>query len=298
MKIFAPDYYKKFKCIADKCTRSCCVGWRIEIDEATFKKYESLGESVINSIELDSDGSAHFILCENGRCPHLDETGLCKIIMAHGEENLSDICREHPRFYNYLPNRVEVGIGLVCEEAARLILSSEYRNFIEVGEDVCEAFECEFDALAQRERIYRILSDDSLSYEVRLYSIYEKYSISPSKLSADAWQEVILSLEYINEENRERFLSFSADTKAPKYIEKYLERALAYFIFRHTSKEESEAEFSASLGLALFLERLYASLLNKCEKIDTDTAVRLASLISEEIEYSEENVESIKFAYI
>ena len=36
---------------------------------------------------------------------------------------LCQICRDHPRFRNYYSSRVEMGLGLVCEEAARVILS-------------------------------------------------------------------------------------------------------------------------------------------------------------------------------
>lgn len=42
MKLYAPEYYKNFKCIADKCEHSCCIGWEIDIDEETLKKYENL----------------------------------------------------------------------------------------------------------------------------------------------------------------------------------------------------------------------------------------------------------------
>ena len=42
MKLYAPSYYKKFKCIADKCEHSCCIGWEIDIDEETLEKYEKL----------------------------------------------------------------------------------------------------------------------------------------------------------------------------------------------------------------------------------------------------------------
>ena len=31
MKLYAPKYYNEFKCIADKCTHSCCVGWEIDM---------------------------------------------------------------------------------------------------------------------------------------------------------------------------------------------------------------------------------------------------------------------------
>ena len=37
-----PDYYDKFKCIADKCPDTCCAGWQIVIDEASLEKYKKL----------------------------------------------------------------------------------------------------------------------------------------------------------------------------------------------------------------------------------------------------------------
>ena len=40
--VYAPKYYKKFKCIADKCQHSCCVGWEIDIDRESEEKYSRL----------------------------------------------------------------------------------------------------------------------------------------------------------------------------------------------------------------------------------------------------------------
>ena len=39
MKLCAPKYYKKFRCIADKCEHNCCVGWEIDVDESALEKY-------------------------------------------------------------------------------------------------------------------------------------------------------------------------------------------------------------------------------------------------------------------
>ena len=30
MTVTVPSYYKDFKCIADKCRHSCCIGWEID----------------------------------------------------------------------------------------------------------------------------------------------------------------------------------------------------------------------------------------------------------------------------
>ena len=32
-----PNYYDKFKCIANRCKHSCCIGWEIDIDEDTME---------------------------------------------------------------------------------------------------------------------------------------------------------------------------------------------------------------------------------------------------------------------
>ena len=43
MKIYVPDYYSEFSCIADKCSDNCCIGWEIDIDE------NSLESSILES---------------------------------------------------------------------------------------------------------------------------------------------------------------------------------------------------------------------------------------------------------
>ena len=34
-----PKYMKNFECIGKDCIDSCCVGWNIQIDKNTYKKY-------------------------------------------------------------------------------------------------------------------------------------------------------------------------------------------------------------------------------------------------------------------
>ena len=43
MKLRLPNYYKNFKCIADKCKDSCCsAGWEIDIDDKTAEFYKNV----------------------------------------------------------------------------------------------------------------------------------------------------------------------------------------------------------------------------------------------------------------
>ncbi|MBO5286201.1 MAG: flagellar protein FliB, partial [Clostridia bacterium] len=42
MKTIYPSYLDKFNCIADKCPDTCCAGWKVCIDNNTYKKYKSV----------------------------------------------------------------------------------------------------------------------------------------------------------------------------------------------------------------------------------------------------------------
>ena len=46
MQLFAPTYYKKFKCIADRCQHNCCIGWEIDIDGETPERYKNDPENI------------------------------------------------------------------------------------------------------------------------------------------------------------------------------------------------------------------------------------------------------------
>ena len=124
-----PWYYKEFQCIASACSDSCCIGWEIDIDEETWEKYHKVdgdfGKRLQENIQTfqEGDGNCHcFSMDESQRCPFLNEKNLCDIIINLGEEYLGQICTDHPRYYDWFLDGKECGIGLCCEEAARLIL--------------------------------------------------------------------------------------------------------------------------------------------------------------------------------
>lgn len=288
MKLYAPIYYKNFKCIADRCEHSCCIGWEIDIDEVTLEKYQKLnsgyGAAIRDSISMKD--TPHFRLCEGDRCPHLDERGLCKIILNVGGDYLCDICREHPRFYNFT-SVAEAGVGMSCPEAARLVLSSpDFAVFEEVGEVATVTDDVPFDGCAARAAVYAILEEND--YTSALDKIYCTYSIDVGE--DDRWLNILGSLEYLDADRKGLFLQYSSALR-PGGQEKaeYLKHFLAYFVYRHCTEAIDREDFCIRLAFCLFCERLFASLicLQKAETLQEIAA--LASLISEEIEYSEEN---------
>lgn len=301
MKIFAPKYYKDFKCAASNCTHSCCIGWEIDVDENTLLKYSNLtsgyGKQINESITPLP--TPHFALAKNGNCVHLDENGLCKIICNLGEEYLCEICKEHPRFYNQTPFGLEVGLGLSCEEACRIILTSNnYNEFEEVDECDLELEKLTFNPIPERNEILSILSTRSPSYSEKLKILQSRYSVSPSVITDEDWHDVLNSLEYLNDKNKLLFSNYSSTIDKNSQLDAYLEKALAYFVFRYLSKAQNQAEIKQYLGLCLFLERLLNSALRANSALSLSQAIQTAIIVSEEIEYNEDNLDAILFEFI
>lgn len=188
MILRTPGYYKEFKCTASKCRDNCCLGgWLIELDEDTVRYYRVLegefGKALCESLMTDDDGDTCFRLVE-GRCPHLDESGLCRVLGEIGEEHMGVVCREFPRYTNTFGGVTEKGIGLACEEAARLILTNQdafclKEEFCEDGnaddssKDINDAGNLIDMLLSARDGIFAILSDRSRGIQKRMADVLE-----------------------------------------------------------------------------------------------------------------------------
>jgi hypothetical protein len=78
-------------------------------------------------------------------------------------------------------------------------------------------------------------------------------------------------------------------------MDAYLERFLAYFIYRHCTEAFDEEDFGCRLSFCLFCERLFASLICSQKAENLGEIAALASMISEEIEYSDENTDALTY---
>ncbi len=301
---FAPLYFLDFHCIADKCRHSCCVDWDICIDENTLSKYQSCKD--IMSTVTECDGNACFALREDGRCPHLDEQGLCRIILSHGEELLSDICRRHPRFFNHVGGgRIEVGLGIVCEEACRLILEDPRRFALvqieENGLDFEASMEedtpfCGYDPLPAREEILTLIRTFADSYENLRASLAEAFAI-PDLTTPDEWLRRLLSLEILDMEWEKTLLSAigKAGQAPPPVPDSHSVRLLTYFVYRHVSVASHHDNLRARLAFALLSVDIIRRLLAVGDEQTPAAFMDLARRYSTEIEYSEENTDELIF---
>lgn len=185
MKLRLPNYYKNFKCIADKCKDSCCsAGWEIDIDDKTAEFYKNVkgnfGDKLRKNIKFgyetmksdecspNNSNTSHFILNNNNQCPFFNKNGLCDIYTNLGENSLCQICTEHPRYYEWFDNLKEGGIGLCCEEAARIIMCNDnsFETFeIDIPYEDCNDYNVEiFDYLSlARSKIIDYISDNSIT---------------------------------------------------------------------------------------------------------------------------------------
>lgn len=309
--IFVPSYYKDFKCIADKCRHSCCVDWEICIDNDTYAKYNNLAD--IFRTVTDSEDSPCFILNKDGRCPHLNDSGLCNIILSYGEEYLSEICRKHPRFYNYISGkRIEAGVGIVCEEACRLILENEnpfslYK--IESLDNVAiDNSEFGFDAIPQREYIFSIIKSEK-SFEEKIANLRSAFKLTKLYTEKE-WINRFLSLEILNAEWKRDLIAIKdkrlkGNSEISVQYSKYYERLLAYFVYRHISVSDSDENLRARLAFCILsvemIKLLFEENLNMQSILKTvevpKNLIDWARRYSAEIEYSEDNIDELIFTF-
>ena len=131
-----PVYFEEFKCIGGKCEDSCCIGWNIDIDKVTFKRYFKVQDpemkrmfqkNIQNNERYSSEDIDYGIvkLKKEKRCPFLDEENYCVIHSKLGEDYLSNVCTCFPRVTNKIDETYEMSLDVACPEAARLILLKE-----------------------------------------------------------------------------------------------------------------------------------------------------------------------------
>lgn len=125
MKIKIPHYYKDFRCIASKCSDTCCAGWQIIIDDETYNKYKNISSDFgnrLNSSIVENENNEHSFVLENNNCPFLDNNLLCDIYTNIGEDNLCYTCKTFPRIINEYASLREISLSMSCPEACRLLL--------------------------------------------------------------------------------------------------------------------------------------------------------------------------------
>jgi lysine-N-methylase len=156
-----PEYLDRFHCTAGSCRDTCCAGWEVELDEESAQYYQeaegAIGSRLRAAMRTDAEGSAVFALTAEGRCPFLNGENLCDLYEELGEDSLCRVCTDYPRYYREVGAYEQIDLSLSCEEAARLLLSSDRfrRKKLDTHEDEHEDPE----AVQEREKLLRFRDD-------------------------------------------------------------------------------------------------------------------------------------------
>lgn len=287
MKLMAPDYYPAFRCIAGNCRHSCCIGWEIDVDEASMERFSQvqgeLGQRLRENIDREN---GCFILGEGERCPFLNKEGLCDLIIGLGEDCLCQICADHPRFRNFLSDRTEIGLGLCCEAAAELILHrQEPMGFITLEDDGGDE-EPDAAFLAFREKLLALAQNRALPVEQRVKNILAACGVA-MEVDYPHWQRFLGQLERLDD----AWLDVLARLSEPQQVvescwEIPLEQLLCYLLFRHLAGALEDGDVQGRVAYCCLMWYLLRQMLR-------NDLPEIARLYSSEIEYSDENMEAI-----
>lgn len=306
-----PSYYNSFRCIADKCRDNCCIGWEIDIDGETAEYYKSVGGAFGKRLEESISEENSFILIKE-RCPFLNGRNLCDIIINCGEEHLCQICRDHPRYFEWYGNIKEGGIGLSCEEGARLILTTERpavaESFVDEAEESVdeELFSL---LLKAREELFTLIDGEGtvnkklsrvldfaekLQFDIDNRETNAEYTPCGDESQGNMNDIVALFCDFepVDEEwekELSRLCSYKAELRALAAEEEgYMLNLLRYFIWRYFLKGVFDEEILSKVKLAV-TSVLFIRLM--CDRPTLSEWVEKSKLYSRQMEYSDENRE-------
>ena len=297
MRIVAPDTYSEFRCIADKCRHSCCIGWEIDIDPDKREKYRRVpGEfgARLNAAIDDSGETACFRLGADERCPMLNANGLCDLITELGEGALCQICADHPRFRSFFSDRTEIGLGLCCEEAARIILSREKpMELIVLEDDGCdEPLDGEDEALlAIRDSLMCDLRDDATPLPEQLDELLRLGGLPIPDLD---WPEIYRGLERLDpawDTALDTLTSLSAEP--PQALLPAFRRFCEYLLYRHLPGAMEDEDIPGRIAFCVLSTRVLMALCAAKPGCTLADCIEFARMYSAEIEYSEDNIAAL-----
>ncbi len=303
-----PDYYPLFHCIAGRCRHNCCIGWEIDVDEDSLAAYDRIGGEMGERLRRDIDRSGetpHFILSEQERCPFLNGQNLCDLILYGGEDMLCQICTDHPRYRSFFSERTEIGVGLCCEEAARLILTKPEKTvLVTTGEG--ELDEEETALLALRDHLFILAQNREEPIERRMEQILTACGAHVPDVPLAQWAEFYLSLERMDETWTAilEALREHADELPLDDFAAYMkgrgteyEQLLVYFLYRHVPTALDDGDASSKAAFAVLSVRtifvLGALHLLLHGTFTVEDQIELCRLYSAEVEYSDDNMDAL-----
>ena len=105
--------------------------------------------------------------------------------------------------------------------------------------------------------------------------------------------KIIGSLEF--KDDKDKSVILASPDNAGGVVDDYLERFLAYMIYRHVTSADGELNMRARLGFAILSARVFEEMAAAGGAVSLHDYAELARIYSEEIEYSESNTDTLIF---
>lgn len=308
MKWIAPNYFEDFSCIAGACRHSCCAGWEIDVDPETLAAYQGVpgafGERLRGSICTEGD-APHFRMTTDERCPFLQEDGLCELILQLGPDSLCQICADHPRFRNFFGDREEIGFGMCCEAAARLILSREEKVFLVLTDEDADdepLSDEERDLLLIRQELIDAAQDRSRPVAERVQNMLSCAQLPDAGMEFPRWARFLLGLERLDEGWTALLTALRDAPSLPELRhgenwEAPFEQLLVYLLYRHLPAAMEDGDLAGRILYCALMWRLIRALCALQEResgaLTLAGMAEICRMYSSEIEYSDENLAAI-----
>ena len=252
----------------------------------------TFGKKLKKHIKSDNERN-YFILGENERCPFLNKDNLCDIITEQGEDYLCEICSEHPRFHNYFDDRIESGLGLCCEEAARIILTNPHKVKPENNDETTEnSYYYEY-----RNKLFEIIQNRNIDIMDRIYQLIDYSDFKLKKNTLEEWAQFYLSLERLDNKWTELLSKLKSkkdsifENKIICDFETVAEQIIVYFLYRYTPKAELEMSKDEWILFSVISCLMIFGICEQNNITNINGICQTARMYSQEIEYSDENID-------
>ena len=178
--VIEPDFYGDFHCIGGQCSFTCCKEWKIAVDQETKKRWRklsvpkhacrsSLDKAQLSQFVMKKDGGEIIELLPNMRCPFLEDTELCRLVLDYGEECLSETCHVFPRETHEFADRTERTLVSCCPEIVDRLYALKELHFTKLPyQDRAFLLEGKDKLFQIRNIMMYWLQDASVSNEVNL----------------------------------------------------------------------------------------------------------------------------------
>lgn len=264
-----PHYMQEFACIGSACEDSCCVGWKVNIDEDTYKKYRQVRDADLtfrlqkrvtrNRSTPSQQEYAKIKMEQDGSCPMLNEEKLCSIQAKLGEDYLSNTCATYPRSTREVNGVLERSATVSCPEIARLaLLNPKGIDFDEIFEPTGTryGFITEFDtAHKQNER-----SPKKYLWELRIFTIQvlqnRSYSLADRLILLGMFYQKASQLEAAGDTQQlpQTIAAYTAIIEDGSLREQLQDVPSQQFLQLQLLKEIVDARFKSGITNKRFLE--------------------------------------------